>query len=143
MLGFFPKTHSPSDWNGNKIYLTASNTMVLRSIATRFAGPAMVAGLMMTLPGCGGSGSSTQQVIQEPTVVPTPVDSLRTSLTALAASGEKDSGTELLKGEIEKLRETPGADVDGLLKDFEELNASADKAKTIATAKAMLEKLPK
>ncbi|HET6422635.1 MAG TPA: hypothetical protein VFG20_03065, partial [Planctomycetaceae bacterium] len=63
-------------------------------------------GMTAALPGC--SGSTSQKVAEEPVVVPTATETLRTALTNLAASGEKDSGTELLKGEIEQLRGTPG-----------------------------------
>jgi len=79
----------------------------------------------------------------EPTKVPTPVENLRTSLTDLAASGEKTSGTELLKDEIEKLRGTEGVDADALQKDLDAIMASGSTAQVSAKAKEMLAKLPK
>jgi len=95
-------------------------------------------GVMTAVSGCG---SAQQEVASEPTKVPTPVEHLKTSLNELAATGEKTSGTELLKDEIEKLRGTSGVDADGLQKDLETILASGSKAQVAAKAKEMLAKL--
>lgn len=137
-MGCFLHPHSA----GNGWFFDAGDIMDFRSkLFPSVCGLALI-GLSAAIPGCG-TGSSSQSVANEPTKVPSATENLHTALTALAANGEKDSGTELLKDEIEKLRGTPGVDADALLKDFEALNASTNKAKTVATAKAMLEKLPK
>jgi hypothetical protein len=122
-------------------FFVAGDLMNLHSMRFRCLCGIVLISFAAALPGCGGSAS--QKVADEPAKVPTATENLHAALTSLAANGEKDSGTGLLKDEIEKLRGTPGVDADALLKDFETLSASTSKPKTAATAKAMLEKLPK
>lgn len=89
-----------------------------------------------------GCGTKQQEVVVEPTVIPTPTENLKASLTDLVTTGQKNSGTELMKDEIEKLRGTEGVDADALMKDFDMLMAAAQPAQVVAKAKQMLEKLP-
>ncbi|MBI1344935.1 hypothetical protein GC163_01455 [bacterium] len=99
-----------------------------------------LSGLVLTnLSGCG---PKEQTVTNEPSVVPTPVENLRASLTELAESGQKNSGTEMMKDDIEKLRDIPGGDPDTLKKDLDDLLATPDGNGVKTKAKAMLGKLP-
>jgi hypothetical protein len=97
-------------------------------------------GLTTVVAGCG---STQQDVAVEPTKVPTPVENLRAALAELAATGEKTSGTELLKDDIAKLRGTEGVDADALQKDLDAILAAGSPAQVSAKAKEMLAKLPK
>lgn len=90
-----------------------------------------------------GCGASDQKFDSTPQVIPTAADNLRQTLQGLAESGQTDSGTELLKGEVEKLRGTTGVDADSLLKDVDFLLSGKPAPQVQAKAKEMLGKLPK
>ncbi len=104
-------------------------------------------GLLLTvvfaLFSAGGCGTADQTFVTTPAVVPTAADNLRQTLQGLAESGQTDSGTELLKGEVEKLRGTAGVDADALLKDVDFLLSGKPASQVQAKAKEMLGKLPK
>ena len=89
-----------------------------------------------------GCGSSEQKYATIPTGVSTPAENIRQSLEQLEKSGKFDSGTSLIKGEIEKLRADSSVNVDELLKDFDKLMASKSPSQIRSHAKALAAKLP-
>jgi hypothetical protein len=98
--------------------------------------------LSFNLVGCGTN--TTQVVEHEPTVVPTPVETVRQSLLDVANSGEFNSGTPLIKDELEKLRgdESVQVDVDSLQKEVDDLLKLTNRMQIQTKARQLVEKLP-
>ncbi|MCU0876702.1 MAG: hypothetical protein MUF06_02790 [Pirellulaceae bacterium] len=98
----------------------------------RLLGLVVVLGLV----GCGAVKDTPTEV-----AAPAPTESIKTSLSALAQTGEKDSGFEMIGQEIENLRASDPAKADELSKGFEELRGLNDPAKVKAKAQEMASKL--
>lgn len=104
--------------------------------------------MAMALPTCAvgisGCGKGGEQAIEkDSTTIPTPVENVRSALKTVADTGEFNSGTELIKDDLEKLRGTAGVDVDALQKDLEALLKTQGANQIRAKANQMIAKLPK
>lgn len=98
----------------------------------RFRRLIIVFGMAFVL-GCGPT-ETTQ------TVTP-PQNPIKPTLESIADTGVVDSGTVLVREELEKMKSTDSAKAEDLLKDLDQLESMNDPAAIKAKAKAMVGKL--
>lgn len=92
-----------------------------------------------------GCGSAEQQYAQPEggtVAAPTATETVRSWLEGIAESGVLDSGSIVLKENIERMK-AEGANVDALTKSADELLAMHDAGRIKAKAKEMIAELPK
>lgn len=107
------------------------------------AGSQLILALAFFSVGMTGCSKTEQTVEKESTAVPTPVENVKAALQTVADSGELNSGTELIKEDLEKLKGTAGVDVDALQKDLQQLLQTKGPDQLRAKANQMIAKLPK
>lgn len=88
-----------------------------------------------------GCGSDIKSVPVQPAAAPPAAQSAKAILTDFANTGEVGSSVEMLRQNLEQIKQTDAAKGDALLSDLKALEAETDKEKIKAKAKAMSDKL--